>query len=322
MLSSKIKSIIDYDLVISTSWHNPDNKEAPEHGICEHTYEMIEYYWLLHRFIKCCLLWPESMTPELLSNILSDKYNFDQKEILSIIRNSKFLYRPKLLRCKKLLLVDGQINRDVGVTLIYEHLFLLSCGNRDNHLIDNPNITVLQDQRVYSESGPRTRHYVKKISIHRLRYPNRCDDASFLYLSTNCRFLSIEEIEKCITYYNNIFNNSNRKWIIGTDNIKIYQELNKKFNVDIVSLPIENFHEKFNHYVYTPTSRKFDCSNRLIVECKHFKKMVNMYNIDNQYLEQDKGLNARLEDLQEYEKLLSLVRQEQDEIINIIRNAI
>ena len=318
MLSSKIKSIIDYDLVISTSWHNPNNNEAPEHGISGHTFEMIEYFWYTKMYMNSCLLWTETMNEELLLSVLESKYNFNEKEIEIILSHSIYMFRPKILRVKNILLVDGSINRDKGIVLIYDHMFLFSCGSRDNHLISNKKITILQDYRIY-ESGARTKNYKKKILFNRLKSVRNVKHQSFLYLTTNCRYLSVDEVKKCIKSFDHIFAHCHdRGWIIGTNNIDTYSSLEKDGYAKVKKLPIENFMEEFNHYVYTPVERRFDCSNRLLAECKYYDKIISLYNVDDDYLEQDLGLKYRLEDIKDLDSI-SLIRKDRDEIIDILR---
>ena len=324
MKNSSLLSITNYDLVITHSWNDPNNKEAPEHGICGHTFEMIEYFWLLHSHINCCILWAETMSPELLRNVLESKYNFDEKEIERIIMHSIFHYRPKLLRAKNILLVDGQINRDVGTTMIYDHLFLFSCGNKDNHLICDPKITVLQDTRVYHD-GPRVKHYVKKLLLHRHRCYEGDQNTTMLYLSKNCRESTVGEVEEIMNYYNyDVFRHPNRHWLIVTDDPERYKDIDKKFNYTIEQTPVLDLHEKFNHYIYTPTPRQFDCSNRLIVECKHMNKLVSLWKIDNAYLNKDLGLSVRIHDIKgthelDYLDKVTLIRGESDEIFQYLK---
>ena len=62
---STIKTILNYDLCITTSWMS-ENKNSIEMGICGHTFEMIEYFWYIKMYINCCLVWTETMNKELL----------------------------------------------------------------------------------------------------------------------------------------------------------------------------------------------------------------------------------------------------------------
>ena len=317
----KVHNILDYDLCIAHSWNNPDNADAPEHGISGHTFEMIEYYWYIKSHINCCLLWTETMSAETLKNVLESKYNFDDKEIQNILDHSIFIYRPKLLRVKNILLVDGYKTRDKGIIIIYDHMFMFSCGSQNNHLIFDKKTTVLHDYRIYHQ-GCRTKHYVKKILFNRFKSLHNVKHQSFLYLTTNCRYMPEEEVKNCIKSFDSVFEHCpDRKWIIGTNKPEAYEKIEANGYAIIKELPILNFMEEFNHYVYTPIERKFDCSNRLLAECKHYDKIISLYNIDDEYLEQDLGLKYRLEDIKNLESI-TLIRKDQDEIINILREVI
>lgn len=309
--------VLNYDLCISTSWDITPDKKL-EHGISGHTFEMIEYFWYTHMFINCCLLWTETMNAELLESILRSKYNFDEREIKIILDRSVYIYKPRILKVNNILLVDGRIKRNDNVILMYKHLFLFSCGEKNNHLIFDKNITVLQDYRIY-ESGVRTKDYKKKILFNRLRSLRNVKHKSFLYLTTNCRYLPIEEVKKCIQSFDHIFAHcSDREWIIGTNDVESYSKLEEQGYAKVKELPIENFMEEFNHYVYTPVKRRFDCSNRLLAECKYYDKIISLHDIDNDYLEQDLGLKYRLEDIKDLDSI-NIIRKDRDEIIDILR---
>lgn len=68
-------------------------------------------------------------------------------------------------------------------------------------------------------------------------------------------------------------------------------------------LPIMDLFDEFTHYIYTPTKRNWDCSSRLIVECKMYKKYIyfTKSTIDN--IESNQGLKYRIEDLRVKNKL-------------------
>ena len=331
---NNIYSCLNYELCISTSWNDIDNIHAPEHGICGHTFEMIEYFWLLKDSMSCCLLWTENITRATLIQAIVTKYNFNDEELSTILKHSIFIYKPKLLRVNKILLVDGEINRNRHSKIIYNAMFLFACGNRDLHRIHDDRILVLQDRRIYKD-GSNVINYTKKLLLDRYKVPENPKRCSFLYLTDNCRFMDIDEVRYCIYYFNNMFGDIvNRSWLIGVNNedsIEYYKELQNEYNLEIKVLPIIDFHEQFDHYVYTPTPRKFDCSNRLIVECVHFDKLISYYKIDDDYLKQDLGLKYRREDMlttnkfntviQTDLKKLNLIENEEDNqrLINILK---
>jgi len=69
-------------------------------------------------------------------------------------------------------------------------------------------------------------------------------------------------------------------FIIGINDIKAFGEQIQRFreaniNLNIVmedALPIDNLFYKFDTYIYTPTAKNWDCSSRLIPECKKYNK--------------------------------------------------
>jgi hypothetical protein len=76
------------------------------------------------------------------------------------------------------------------------------------------------------------------------------------------------------------------------------------------SLPIPKFHQKFYVYIYTPTKRKYDCSNRLIKECQFFGKPV-IFDIDYD----DPALHIRYKD-----PLTAVTYTDNDDLINLIKD--
>ena len=70
-----IARIDNYDLVITYSWGNNN------HGVCGHTFEVIDYYWILKDHFNCCLLFAENFTPDDIENLIRSKYDFDESEI-------------------------------------------------------------------------------------------------------------------------------------------------------------------------------------------------------------------------------------------------
>jgi len=63
-------------------------------------------------------------------------------------------------------------------------------------------------------------------------------------------------------------------------------------NIKQVVAPVENFMEQFDTYIYTPVSRHFDCSPRLLTECFLYRKKV----ITNISYADDTGFNVRYND--------------------------
>jgi len=295
----------EVDLWISHTWYNHDITNTSEHGICGHTFEIIEYYYIFKSKCVTKILWPESLTWEDLEIAIRSKYSFDDDEIEDIKINSEFIESPRLLKGSNILLVDGEWERLRHSTILFDNIFMFACGQKDLYKINKQNVTILQDDRIYKK-GPFTINYVKKILFDKFKKIENVDDRMFAYLPINCRTLNDEDTTKLIKKYKNI--------LIGTSHPEIYN----KYDVDILKMPINNLHEKFNTLIYTPLELKWDCSNRLIPECLFYKKNVEMH-LPDDYLEYDTALKYRLIDCKDIEniKLTS-----SDQIFNIILDKI
>lgn len=286
-------------LYLTYSWSS-GNK-----GICGHTFEIIEYFYILKDKFKVKILICDDLTKEMLLESIKSKYNFTEEEINHILSNTIFLNRPKILIGGYLLIVDGNLMKDKNVVLKFKHIFMFSCGIKDLHLLKDTNISVLHDYRIY-DSSIITIDYKKKILFSKLKDVSKCEDNMLLYITKNCRKLSFNELKSISLKFKN-------KNILAIVNFN--EEYKYQFeNVTFLSAPVKNILEKFNTYCYTSISRKFDCSPRFIAECKFYNKEV-IYEID--YLEEDKGLYWRKFDIEnDFE---NLYLNENDEIINIIK---
>lgn len=61
-------------------------------------------------------------------------------------------------------------------------------------------------------------------------------------------------------------------------------------------LPLTNLFNEFDTYIYTPTEKNWDCSSRLIPECKYFGKELILTNTAKKLLETNTGLKVRIQD--------------------------
>ncbi len=326
----------EVELYICHSWYNSGSNITKEHGICGHTFEMIEYYWKLKDSISCKLLWTESLTWDVIEEAIRSKYNFNKNELKEIKDNSEFYNQPKLITGKNILIVDGGFTRLRNSTLLFKKIIVFACGEKDNNLITDPKITILQDQTKTSngyiyEPGERTIHYKKKLlldkykelSLNNIGYfgIKTLPKTTLLYLTGNCREMKLDDVRKCIIDMNKKYGSSTeRNWLIATNDVKRYLPLEKEFKLSVQELPIKNFHDQFDNYVYTGIDRKWDCSNRLLVECKHYNKTFQSWGLDENYYKHDKALLGRKFDLSDINKKLNLLND--NEIINIIKGII
>lgn len=270
------------DLVITYSWS--DNN----HGICGHTFEVIDYYLLLSKHMSVEILLAEDITIETFKKAIVSKYKLSDRTLKKMLDDTTVQNRPQLLKGNKILFTDGGM-MITHYTLLFEEVFIFGCG--DKRIIELCfKYNVLLDWRVYGEFGI---NYVKKVDLKSLRKPSKSDNKTLLYLTSNCRSISPELLER-LNIYHDLF-------IVSNVDIDGY---------DVYTPPVENIFEKFSKYVYTPINRKFDCSPRFIAECDYFGKTI-VYEVA--YL--DLGLEFRKKDIKE-----GIVQLEDDDpIINIIK---
>lgn len=284
-------------LYLTYSW-NSNNK-----GVNGHTFELIEYFWILKKYINCKIIIPDDLSNIDLKNCINSKYNFNDDETNLIMENVIFLNRPKILIGDYLLIVDGNLMKDKNIILKFKHIFLFSCGLNNNFSLNIDNISILQDYRIYKNSII-TIDYKKKILFSRFKKIENFQKNSLLYITKNCREISYNDLMKLP---------SNEKFIAIKNKDDNYDF--KIDNIELVNAPLENIFEKFEKFYYTKVNKKFDCSPRFIAECEYYNKEV-VYLID--YLEEDKGLFWRKYDIENNFK--SIFLNENDEIIKIIKD--
>jgi hypothetical protein len=255
-----------YDLVITTSFHF-------KHGISGHVFEMIEYYWLFkdNTKVKPCILLTDGTTLEEFSKALHNKYD----NIDDILDHTFYHPSPKLLITNNILLVDGSWRGMDRAQVFADNIFIFRCAE-DNFDYFNrtfKNVHLLQDFDVYGNTDNAI-DYNKKILFDRLKVPNAGrENTAMLYLTSNCRAISNEEVNRIVKPYDN--------YIVLTNTPDLYEN---SFEV-----PVANLWELFDTYVYTNIPKQWDCSSRFIKECEYFGRKV-VFEIDYE----DKALNVRI----------------------------
>jgi hypothetical protein len=323
-MTNKITILDDnIDLYICHSWFNNGAINGTEHGICGHTFEMIEYYWIMKDKIKCKLLWTESLTWDQIELTIRSKYNFNDNEIFNIKENSTFVYNPLLLKGNNILIVDGDITR-MKATLLFKNIIMFACGNRELYKIEDTKYHILQNENKTSygqvyRSGPRTQHYKKKILFSRFKpISKKFKKRTLLYLTGNCRKMNIDDLQLLIKNYNLSVPRST--YLIATDEPEYYRELESD-NIEIKKMPIEDFLYEFDNYIYTPLNRRWDCSNRLLAECKYYGKNFQS-RLPQDYTKDDLALLDRQFDVSNPKRFKNISLKDNDEIINIIKECI
>ena len=121
-----------YDLHLSMMWHgyNVHEKRWNNHGISGHVYEIIDYYLLLREYFKVGILLCEDIDWEILYNAIIYKYDIDDNIIDEIKQHTTFYNRPKIVRGKNILFVDGGLKRGGGEApplLVFNNIICVLC---------------------------------------------------------------------------------------------------------------------------------------------------------------------------------------------------
>lgn len=301
------------ELCISCCWTLDDWS----HGVSGHIFEIIDYYSILKdKFDICILLCDSLMTPEWLKRVLLEKYNFNNHEIDSLINSTVFANRPKYIKCNKILFVDGclvKMERH-GIKIFAEQIYTFMCSKYEAiyNLKSFENVIPLLDYRVYKNTNINDVNigidYTKKILLDRYKKIDcKVESTALIYATANCRKLNCNQLLNIIKRY------SFEKFIVISDTALAIDNFN---NVTIYKPPVKDLFEMFTTYIYTPTQMRWDGSPRLPVECRHYNKDVIFHDIDEDYLNDDRGLYFRVKDIET--RFQSLKLKPVDSILNII----
>lgn len=285
-----------YDLWLTYSW------SSVNHGICGHTYEVIDYFYILKNYFKVGILLCEDTDWDTFEKSIRSKYAFTEEEILEYKNNTVLLNRPRLLRGKNILFTDGGIVNTRDLTLLFDNVIYFACGNKEVKNNTKNNSWILQDDRVYDSVKCNGINYKKKILFEKLKPISVSKDAVLVYATKNCR--NLDSYEELSQYGNNILAITNKE--------------NKPKDIQGVTFvipPVAELFEQFTTYVYTPVKRKWDCSPRFIAECKYYGKQVIYHDID--YWDTDLGLYWRKWDIDNNFESLFLTGD--DEIVPILK---
>ena len=286
-----------YDLWLSYTWSNNN------HGICGHTFEVIDYYYILKDHFKVGIFLGEDITWNEFELSITSKYNFTQAEIDNIKENTVFANRPSLIKGRNILFTDGGIVNARLITLLFDNVIYFACGNKEVRHNTKENIHILQDNRVYAPVSRNGIDYKKRILFDRLKDIGPAKDRVLLYATKNCR--NIDDYSVYKQYGKDIVAITNK------ENLPAPVE-----GIEFVVPPLDNIFEQFTTYVYTPVTRKWDCSPRFIAECKYYNKQVIFHNID--YWDEDLGLYWRNWDIEN--EFDSLFLRGNDPIVNILKD--
>lgn len=293
----------NYDLWISYTWSNNN------HGICGHTFELIDYYFFLKNHFRVGVLLAEDIDWETFQKSITEKYEVTREELDELKKHTVICNRPTLLRGNNILFTDGGVRSLSHVTLFFNKIIHFACGDFEIKDNDDPNVFILQDNRVYAPVKRNGIHYIKKILFSKYKKITSSEEGNLLYGTKNCRHIPDEMYQDLLDKYTGSF-----LCLTNAENKSPFKSERFKF----VDMPVSNLFEKFGTYIYTPVPRKFDCSPRFITECRFYGKKVEYYNID--YWDEDKGLYWRKYDIDN--NFDSLFLKEEDELPKILRGII
>jgi hypothetical protein len=295
------------DLYLSMTWPMNNNR----HGICGHIFEIIDYYLFLKSDMNVKILIGEPIEDKIYKAAIKNKYNISASDLDKIINDTIFVDKPKYIIGDSILFVDGLLKthfQKYGVILKFKNIFTFRCCkfcNHENIIYDN--VKVLQDNRIYDDDIDKSIDYVKKLYFEKYKTINDSpENTALIYATKNCRYLSVNELQKITDMY------TYDKYLIVSDSD--YVEIPEK--CEVLRPPVEDLFNKFTDYIYTPIEKKFDCSPRMIAECKHYNKEVIYHEIDDVYLKHDTGLKTRIEDINKSIDLVTL--KNGDDILQIL----
>lgn len=304
--ASKILVLDKHDLYLTYSW------SSVNHGICGHTYEVIEYFTILKEHFNVGILLCEDITPATFRLAIADKYNFDPVDVDYILDNTVFINRPSLLKGKDILFTDGGVKSTSKLTLLFDHIFHFACGDKEVKNNTKDNTYILQDNRIYEAVRHNGIDYKKKILFNHLRPVRTSANNTLVYATKNCRDIRTDMYSELADEHEGTF------LCLTTDGKPLDLPENIEDRFRFVAMPVVNLFSRFDKYIYTPVPRHFDCSPRFIAECHFYEKEVVYKDID--YLTEDLGLYWRKHDIQ-YD-FGSLYLNDDDEIIDILKEII
>lgn len=171
----------------------------------------------------------------------------------------------------------------------------------------NRHMVYFADYRVYGKPKfYESFDYVKKLPFdcYRKGFKNP-KDIGMMYVTFKCRYVSPDVVDE----YHRMSGCSRSLLVVPYRK----PEFDGIPGVEQVVAPVENLFDRFGTYIYTPVSRHFDCSPRLVTECFFHGKRV-MKELD--YM--DPGLEVRYSDAKD--NLPSLELKDGDMILEILKS--
>jgi len=282
--------------------------------ICGHTFEVMDYFLFFYDLkIKSEILILENIDPELIYKAYEDKYILPDDYKKYII----FKKRHKPVIADTLLITSGFYFPD-RMKIIAKKILIFRCGGSMPFpsKVKN-NLLVLQDQRIYNPKNKidpefkkilpyPNKHYIKKLYFKRYKKINKN--------------ISSNKINKTLIYINSYLRKLDDLNQFFNDNYLLVSGGDFPIKNDYIKVaPIWNLFNNFNTFLYTKTTRQFDCSPRLITESYFYNKKISFDFNFSDYCGPDygdTGLFWRYFDI--INNFDSLDLKENDEILNFI----
>jgi len=347
-LNSKFSRILNYtsDTLITYCPSYIDKNR-----ISGHLFEILDYFLLLkENGIQCKILLLEDIDLDMLLEAYRDKLKpeffikYFSNEVLSkniIINNFAALLKKssknkqssvKLNIIAKNIIVTGGLQNKNRINFIAkEKVIYLRCDPNHKYYLSKKEY-LLYDMRVYNEKrfpvpeltfndqkdNLHTRHYIKKFFFDAYRESVSIISSSHktyaIYLNSTLKKVSINSLKDIQKKYypNHILFISGDSTLIKDPE---FNDLVKEGS--LVKGPVFNLIEKVDGFIYTGTTRDFDCSPRLITEMKFYNKEI-LFEIDEKYGDRDPGFYFRyIDTLLDIEKLRL---KDNDLVLRLIQN--
>lgn len=296
-----------YDVILTHS---------PIYEITGHIFECFDYYLFLRQFYKAGIMFFDGLDINKLKIAFESKYDIAFDDIIDDIifikldPDNKSYLTISFGHNTTVILTDGHIKslNHRKVILATTKLFGFLCEYDEfEKCTFNKNITYLADFRIYGKLRFfKSIDYVKKIPFRFYKKIEKCkENIGMMYTTFVCRKVSPEIIQQS----HDMSGCSNSILVVPYET----NEYSSLRNIQQVVAPVKDFMQKFDTYIYTPVSRHFDCSPRLLTECFFYGKKV----IPNISYADDTGFNVRYNDC--LNNLKSLNLSNDDAILHIIQ---
>ena len=289
--SKQFKYSTDADIILTYSNYNQ------KMGICGHLFEVIDYWEILRNNFKVEILIGEDKSEDEINNALT-KYKDD---IVDDIKSAIKFIRPRVYDAKNTILIFTDGNLDTNLIYNVKKIILFPCGKRDYTYLETfknkQNILIMHDTRLkyIIPESINSKHYVKKINFNILKSIDKQYFDNFIYATSSCRIINNSIINKHL----NKSKLENKKLYVLINNGSPLLD-NKILDDDLVYeiLPVKDIFSRFSKFIYTGILRKWDCSNRLLAECKFYNiDTIIDEEINEDYLSEDLGLKYRMHDI-------------------------